>query len=143
MNELLHSPFLNMTDEEFTAKHERFAKNKFAQKFAKKDENWGRYGDFELVGQGEKTNANCGRFVSFKGCLHTELHNKTTLEGVNYSGKVYVRKVHASCDKPTCPVCYKSGWAVREADRITQRIRAASKTAGLAEHIIVGVPKSD
>ncbi len=106
-------------------------------------ESWGNYGDFQLVGHGKQTNANCGRFVSFKGCLHTELHNKTTLNGVNYKGKVYVRKVHASCDKPTCPVCYKSGWAVREADRITQRIRAASKTAGVAEHIIVSIPKSD
>ena len=101
------------------------------------------YGDFELVGHGKQTNENCGRFVSFKGCLHTELHDKTTLDGVNYKGKVFVRKVHASCDKPTCPVCYKSGWAVREADRITQRIREASKTAGVAEHIIVSVPKVD
>jgi hypothetical protein len=68
------------------------------------------YGDFELVGHGKQTNANCGRFVSFKGCLHIELHNKTTLDGKNYKGMVYVRKVHASCDKPTCPVCCKSGW---------------------------------
>ena len=101
------------------------------------------YGDFTLVGHGIQTNDNCGRFVSFKGCLHIELHDKTTLDGVNYQGKVYVRKVHASCDKPTCPVCYKSGWAVREADRITQRIREASKTAGVAEHIIVSIPKAD
>ena len=106
-------------------------------------EDWGNYGDFQLVGHGRQTNANCGRFVSFKGCLHTELHNKTTLDGVNYKGKVFVRKVHASCDKPTCPVCYKSGWAVREADRITQRICEASKTSGVAEHIIVSIPKTD
>ncbi len=66
---------------------------------------WGVYGDFELVGHGKLTNSNCGRFVSFKGCLHTELHNKTTLDRMNYKGKVFVRKVHASCDKPTCPVC--------------------------------------
>lgn len=79
------------------------------------------YGEFELVGHGKQANANCGRFVSFNGCLHTELHDKSTLDGVNYKGKVFVRKVHASCDKPTCPVCFKSGWAVREADRITQR----------------------
>jgi hypothetical protein len=104
---------------------------------------WGIYDNFQLVGHGKQTNGNCGRFVSFKGCLHTELHDKTTLDGLNYKGKVYIRKVHASCDKPTCPICYKSGWAVREADRIAQRIHAASKISGVAEHIIVSVPKSD
>jgi hypothetical protein len=106
-------------------------------------EYWGTFGDFQLVGHGEQTSANCGKFVSFKGCLHVELHDKTTLDGVNFKGKVFVRKVHASCDKPICPVCYKSGWAVREADRITQRIQKASKSQGLAEHIIVSVPKTD
>ena len=106
-------------------------------------ESWGTFGDFQLVGHGEQTNQNCGRFVSFKGCIRTELHNKTTLDGVNYRDKVFVRKVHASCDKPTCPVCFKSGWAVREADRIAQRIKKASNHFGLAEHIIASVPKSD
>ena len=104
---------------------------------------FGSYGDFELVGHGKQTNSNCGRFVSFKGCIHTELHDKTTLDGENYEGIVYVKKVHASCDKPTCPICYKSGWAVREADRIAQRIKGASKRFGVAEHIIASVPKSD
>jgi hypothetical protein len=106
-------------------------------------EDWGNYGDFQLVGHGNQTNVNCGRFVSFKGCLRTELHNKTTLDGLNFKGKVFVRKVHASCDKPTCPICYKSGWAVREADKITQRIVAGSKTFGVPEHIIASIPKSD
>jgi hypothetical protein len=102
-----------------------------------------RYSNFELVGHGKQTNFNCGRFVSFKGCNRVNLHTNTNLEGENFSGMVYVRKVHASCDKPTCPICYKSGWAVREADRIAQRIQAASNRAGVAEHIIVSIPKSD
>ena len=101
------------------------------------------WGNFVLVGHGEQTNSNCGRFVSFEGCKRVRNHNITTLDGTNYSGKVYVRKVHASCDKPTCPVCYKTGWAVREADRITQRIDGASETFGLAEHIIISIPKAD
>ena len=71
-------------------------------------ESWGTYGDFQLVGNGKQTNANCGRFLAFKGCNRVEEHDKTTLDGENYKGIVYVKKVHASCDKPTCPICYKS-----------------------------------
>ena len=65
------------------------------------------YGDYELVGHGKITESNCGKFLGFRGCARTELHDKTTLDGVNYSGKVFVRKVHCTCHKPTCPVCYK------------------------------------
>jgi hypothetical protein len=102
------------------------------------------HGSFTLVGHGERTNNNCGRFLSFKGCLRTDLHDISTLDGVSYGkGKVYVHKVHAHCDKPSCPICYKMGWARRESEKIKQRIAEASKTRGLAEHIIVSVPESD
>ena len=105
---------------------------------------WGRFGDYELVGNGKVTDENrCGKFMRFVGCLHTELHDKTTLDGANHKGKVYVKKVFHSCDKPTCPVCYKRGWAVREAGNIESRIKEAEKRFGIAEHIVVSIPQKD
>jgi len=105
---------------------------------------WGKHGEYELVGQGEVTNPDtCGKFRGFWGCLRTELHNKTTLDGKNHKGKVYVTKVFHSCDKPTCPICYVRGWAVREAGNIESRIKEAEKRFGKAEHIVVSVPKKD
>ena len=105
---------------------------------------WGRYGDYELVGNGKVTDANrCGKFIRYYGCLHTESHDKATLDGVNHAGHVYVKKVFHSCDKPTCPVCFKRGWAVREAGNIESRIKEAEKRFGLAEHIVVSVPQKD
>jgi hypothetical protein len=101
------------------------------------------YGDYELVGHGKVTDFSCGKFLGFRGCNRTELHEKTTLDGVNYNGKVFVRKVHCTCHKPTCPICYKNGWAVREAKMIAARLFECSKRFGQVEHIIVSVPHSD
>lgn len=101
------------------------------------------YGEYELVGHGKITSPSCGKFLGFQGCARVELHNKVTLDGVNYSGKVYARKVHCTCHKPTCPVCYKHGWAVREAKAIAERLVECSKRFGQVEHIIVSVPKRD
>lgn len=101
------------------------------------------YGEYELVGHGKITDSRCGKFLGYIGCSHVELHNKTTLDGVNYRGKVFVRKVHCTCHKPTCPVCCKHGWAVREARMIEARLSECSKRFGQVEHIIVSVPKSD
>ena len=83
---------------------------------------WASHGNYRLVGNGKITNRYCGKFARFKGCLRVDLHNKTTLDGVNYAGKVFVRRVHYSCGKPSCPICYKSGWAVREAENIKHRL---------------------
>jgi len=33
------------------------------------------YGDYELVGHGKQTNAECGKFKRFDGCLNVEAHN--------------------------------------------------------------------
>jgi hypothetical protein len=105
---------------------------------------WGKHGEYEFVGQGKVTNPDtCGRFRGFWGCNRAELHNKTTLDGKNHNGKVYVKKVFHSCDKPTCAVCFKRGWAVREAGNIESRIKEAEKRFGKAEHIIVSVPQKD
>ena len=101
---------------------------------------WGSYGDFRLVGHGKVTNGYCGKFASFWGCLRTDLHNLITLGGVNYADKAFIRRIFNSCDKPSCPVCYKYGWGVREARKIEARLLEASKRFGLAEHIVATVP---
>ena len=98
---------------------------------------YGTHGDFQLVGHGEVTNDFCGKFLSYKGCLRADLHNLITLDGKNFKGKVFTRRVHHWCNKPSCPVCFKSGWAVREAGNIEARLAEASKRFGLVEHIFV------
>ena len=101
-------------------------------------------GDFELVGHGEVTNENCGRFSGyFYGCLRVDLHKLITLDGVNYAGKVYAKPYFHSCDKPSCPVCFKYGWVVREARSIVARLEVASKRFGLVEHVVCSVPTKD
>lgn len=104
---------------------------------------WGSHGDYHLVGNGEVTNEKCGKRVTLKGCLRVDLHNLITLDGKNYKGKVFVRRINFSCDKPSCPECYKYGWAVREAGNIERRLKEASKRFGLVEHIICSVPSKD
>jgi hypothetical protein len=103
---------------------------------------YGEYGDYQLVGHGDVTNAYCGKFASFWGCLRVELHNHKTLDGLNSKGKVFVHKVFNSCDKPSCPICFRS-WAVREAGRMERRLKEASKVFGIVEHIVVSVPTKD
>lgn len=91
---------------------------------------WGLHGIFSLVGNGNVANSWCGTFKCHWGCLRVELHDKITLDGHNHKGKVFVQKVYNSCDKPSCPICYKKGWAVREAGRIEARLKEAAKRFG-------------
>ncbi|PVX23976.1 MAG: hypothetical protein CW691_09290, partial [Candidatus Bathyarchaeum sp.] len=51
------------------------------------------FGEYELVGHGKQTNSSCGKFLGFRGCARVDLHNKITLDGVNYAGKVFVQKI--------------------------------------------------
>jgi len=106
-------------------------------------DSYGEHGDFQLVGHGNETNGYCGKFVSYKGCLNVDLHNRITLDGQNFRNKVFVQKINYSCGKPSCPICYKHGWAVREAGRIEARLKEASKHFGLVEHIVASVPVRD
>jgi hypothetical protein len=144
-SELLRSPFTDMSDEEFTKKYgkvERFRRpnygldNPSAGKFISDNSL------FERVGNREKTNSYCGMFKGFYGCLHEELHH-VKYDGVDYQGKIFVKKVFHSCDKPTCKICFKHGWAVREASNMTSRFAQFSKKYGQVEHIINSVPSSD
>ena len=101
------------------------------------------FGVFQLVGHGKQTNEKCGTFHKVVGCSRVELHEKAVFEKgklVNYLGKGFFRPVFHSCDKPSCPICYERGWAVREAKSIEFRLLEASKRWGVAEHIIVGLP---
>lgn len=104
---------------------------------------YGEYGDFQLVGHGKVTNSYCGKFFGFIGCNRVDLHNKITLDGRNCKNKVYVHRVFNSCNKPSCPVCYKYGWAVRQAGKIEMRLKEASKHFGKVEHIVASVPVKD
>jgi hypothetical protein len=102
------------------------------------------YGDYELVGHGKQTNAECGKFKRFEGCLNVELHNQVLWFYPDLKkDAVYVRSVYHSCDKPTCPVCFKYGWAVRQATRMEMRLKEASKRFGLVEHIVASVPHTE
>lgn len=105
---------------------------------------FGRYGDYWLVGRGEQTNADCGRFKRFDGCLNVELHNAVRWFYPDLpKDSVFVKSVYHSCDNPLCPKCFKYGWATREAGRIESRLKEASKRFGLIEHIVVSVPDND
>ncbi len=52
------------------------------------------------VGTGKQTSYRCGQFLGWAGCLNVEEHNHATLDGVDHTGKVFVKRVFHSCDKP-------------------------------------------
>lgn len=114
----------------------------------------GRFGHFMLVGMGSKTNDMCGQFIGLKVCLNVGKHNalggnfavggQVLLDGKNARNKVFVRKVHHSCNKPSCPECFKFGWAIREARQIDMRIlEAETRYLGKAEHFVVSPSWAD
>lgn len=104
---------------------------------------YGEYGEFQLVGHGKVTNSYCGKFLRLKGCLRVDLHDRIMLNGENFKGKVYVQRVFNSCNKFSCPICFKYGACVREAGKIELRLKEASKRFGLVEHIVASVPVRD
>jgi hypothetical protein len=108
--------------------------------FRKVNAKWGRHGDFELVGLEEPTNKSCGTRSHLEGCLNVKGH-VNTLTG-NFSGKAYVYVASYHCNKPSCRVCYKFGWASREARKAAKRLEFASKQFGKIEHGILNVPFS-
>jgi hypothetical protein len=153
MSKLLHSPFLDMTDEEFT--------KKYSPESLVDDGDFGCYklkaeievrskinsnkalvtsGGYQIVGNGEVSKPYCGKFLRFTGCCRVELHHNNLVG--NFEGKVYVRPIHESCDNPNCPICYLE-WAKREACNAERRLKEASKRYGQVEHIVCSVPKSD
>lgn len=99
------------------------------------------HGEYTLPGHGEQTNFQCGKFKKFDGCLNVEAHNQARHFMPELpKDSIFVKPIYHSCDKPTCPKCYKYGWAVREATRMEERLRVASNKYGLIEHIVASVP---
>lgn len=103
---------------------------------------YGTFGNFQLVGHVPVTNDMCGKYLHVKGCLRTDLHDGVVLDGVNYTGKIFARVIHYNCHKPSCSICSR-GWAIREAEKIENRLAEASKRFGEAEHIVASVPTRD
>lgn len=108
----------------------------------------GKFGHYRLVGYKPKaTKDSCGKFHVLKGCPRVELHNKTIFDSygnlVDCAGLVAVHPVFYSCGRPDCPVCFLRYYAVREARKITLRLKESSKKYGRAEHIVVSLSKSD
>jgi hypothetical protein len=104
--------------------------------------------NFQRAGLGVKTNEYCGNFSHNVGCSRVELHNLIASKGGMYKGKpigkdkVFNHKVHFSCGKLSCPVCYTSA-AVREARKVDGRLKEGSKRFGDVEHIMASLPKKD
>ena len=101
------------------------------------------FGNWQLVGHSKATNKFCGKYIGLKGCLRVYLHNIVTLDGRSFKGKIFRRVVHHFCNKPSCPVCFKRGWCLRQAGSIEHRLAEASKRYGTVEHIICSVPVKD
>jgi hypothetical protein len=106
------------------------------------------FAGLQLVGHGERTSDKCGTFRRVVGCTRVELHNKRAFDKhgdlVNYSGKGYFKPVFHSCDKPSCPVCYERGWAVRAANNVDFRLGEISRQIdhvafGEIEHAVVTI----
>jgi hypothetical protein len=100
---------------------------------------WATFGVNQVVGNGSVTNAKCGTFSTYSGCLRGDLHEGVKLNGEDCSGKGFFRVVLNSCHKPSCPICYES-WGGREAHKIEGRLLEAEKQYGKVEHIIASVP---
>jgi hypothetical protein len=103
---------------------------------------------FQRVGQGVVTNGvetgkkACGTYYGVDFCPNVHLHNFVSLDGVNYRGKTSWVKRFRSCDKPSCPVCYKR-WAQRQARHVEARIKVLEKQLGKKAEHLVWSPKSD
>jgi hypothetical protein len=103
---------------------------------------YGNWRGFQRVGQGTVTNGAetgkraCGGYFGVDFCEHVHLHDFVDLYGVNHKGKTSWVKRFRSCDKFTCPVCYKRA-SQRQARHVAERIEVLERELGMkAEHII-------
>jgi hypothetical protein len=96
------------------------------------------------VGRAVKSSELCGSWRSYMVCKNTDLHEGKLLHGVDCTGKVVVRHKHLWCNKSSCPVCFISGWSVREARAIEGRINEGIRLGfGKPEHVTVSVALAD
>lgn len=103
------------------------------------------YGDFRLTGGGKVTSAYCGTYHNVDGCIRVGLHAGKVFRHKDATGKVYIRKIHVSCKRNSCPLCFYYGFCMRLAGSSSNRLEGvAEKHGGLKiEHIVCSVPKSD
>jgi hypothetical protein len=65
------------------------------------------------------------------------------LDGKSHVGRTFWVKRFRSCDKPSCPICYKR-WAQRQARHVADRITVLERELGMkAEHIIWSCKSDD
>ncbi|MGD0978611.1 MAG: hypothetical protein ABR962_05650 [Candidatus Bathyarchaeia archaeon] len=96
------------------------------------------------VGRGAVSSSLCGKHVAFRVCDNFSGHEGVVLDGVNYTKKLAVMHEHLWCHKPSCPVCFIRGWAVREALAMAGRLAVASERGfGEVEHFTVSLPIED
>lgn len=77
-------------------------------------------------GKTSKKGGECGTF-GFLGCLDVDSHLGKRIDGMDYSGKIYVKRYRRNCAKAECPIDYET-WASKTASRGTRRIEAFQKT---------------
>jgi hypothetical protein len=103
--------------------------------------NWASW---SLPGHGEAYD-DCGT-LGFLGCLDTVAHAGKRLDGVDYTGKVYIKRYKRNCGRAECPVDFET-WASKEAHRATRRLEAFQKTVrgGRSSpiHVIVSPSQGD
>jgi len=92
-----------------------------------------------LPGHGE-AKWDCGHFFTI-GCLETADHTQTRLDGVDVTGKIFIKRNVIKCGRPSCPICYES-WASREAHRIDRRFKKYH-TRMKAIHVVVSPSQVD
>lgn len=99
---------------------------------------------FQPVGRGVRSSEFCGVHRGFKVCKDVEAHRGVVKDGVDYTGKIVVRHKHWWCTKPSCPICFIRGYAVRQSRFFEKRLDVAIKRGfGKVEHVIVSAPKED
>ncbi len=94
------------------------------------------------AGTGVRKDQLCGVFLVLFGCLREDLHCMRRIDDLDYSGKVFIKRVYHSCDRPECPTCFKR-WALKEAGNAESRLKACANRFGVIEHIIDSCPKSE
>jgi hypothetical protein len=104
-----------------------------------KKDAWAKIGLWRLVGNGEQTNSECGKFLNFYGCVNAEGHDHTDMEGTNWDGLAYVKLKHKNCGNYNCPICYMT-WAVKSAHRIANKLESLGPRFGVADHIVLSFP---
>jgi hypothetical protein len=86
----------------------------------------------------------CGKPDGFDVCDKVENHKGVVYLRLDYTGKGCVKHRHLWCHKPSCPVCFIRGYAVREAHSIECALTEAAERFGSAiEHFTVSVPEED